>query len=584
MKIDRHKIEAAGPLAEYACWFLGAFFLLTSATGGPDYLRYLDWGWAFALNDIFHLKSELASPVGVPLSQWSHGPGLFYALPAFVYRFLQSISPTAARILGDSLISGWLAALILWWSFNKILRERLGSSDEPRFFWLGIAFLGTHMGYYSISHGSESLALGCLSLLAFWTIPIRTWRRRDVITAGILAASLIIIRIQLAPYAILGLVLAFYRFAHSTNYNHSMKSWLSLMMIMGAIFAAATTQILLVNFWMTGSPFHSTHVFGNDLFKSLDFSNPEILTVLFHPWHGLFVYHPFYLLGILALVRRLGLAPGKWEKGFFAALGISIALHVYLHAAWYCWWLGTGTFGMRGLSVPGLIFILLIIEDYRNPGTSNRIRILYSRVAVVCAFWSYLLMLQGLTNLTTFKQLIVSQQQTFCTLSTVFSLLMSIGIGCISLLVVRKSHGDNSFERICSGSISFLALWWLLVSTTGSCLTAQTVSGAFIIAFLCTLRVTGGWNRAKRKKTSSRVYSLIRLGALTFFVIISVIFLSFSFSTYDYIRGNKPVPKTFSKQSHVYYPEVKECYSEYLPVSGFEENKERLRRYLMDIP
>jgi hypothetical protein len=583
MKNEGHKIEAAGSLAEYACWFLGASFLLTGAIGGPDYLRYLDWGWAFALNDIFRINSELASPVGVPLSQWSHGPGLFYALPAFVHRLLQNTSPLSASILGDSLIAGWFAVLILWWSFNKILRDRLGSSDEPRLFWLGIAFLGTHMGYYSRSHGSESLALGCLSLFAFWTILPRNWRRWDVITAGMLAAILIIIRIQLAPYAILGVILAFYRFRQSTSYDRSMKSLLSLIMILGAIFAAATTQILLVNFWMTGSFLHSTHMFGNGVFKSLDFSNPEILSVLFHPWHGLFVYHPFYIIGVIAFLRRLSLASGKVEKSFLAGLGLAIALHVYLQAAWYCWWLGTGTFGMRGLSVLGLIFPLLIIDDYRNPCTSHRIRMLYSIGAVICAVWSYLLMLQGDTNLTTFENIVAAQWLTLCAPPTFLSLLLATGIGCIYLLFSRRNKDDISFERFCSGGLSFLILWWLFVSTTASSLTVKTASVAFIMALLCALRVVAKPDRALKDKIFSTAHLRIGVGILACFALISIIFLTFSVSTYDYIRGHKSVPITFTRQSPVYYPEVKECYSEYSRISGFEDNKERLRGYLMDI-
>ena len=569
-------------MAERACWFLGALFLLLGAVGGPDYLRYLDWGWAFAQNDIFRLKSDLASPLGLPLFQWSHGPGLFYALPAFVHRFLQHFAPLAASILGDSLISGWLAVLILWWSFNKLLRDRLGTSMGGRFFWLGITFLCTHMGYYSGSHGSESLTLGCLSLLAFWTIPSRAWRTRDVITAAMLAACLIIIRGQLAPFALLGMVSAFHRYKHSTLCAHSMKSWATLMLIAGSILAAAAAQILLVNYWMTGSPFGSTHEFGDGLFKSIDFSNPELLTVLFHPWHGLFIYHPFYLIGIFALIRRVILAPTKAERRFLMALGLVIGLHIYLHAAWYCWWLGLGGFGMRGLSVLGLILPLVVIDDYRSPGTSTRMKFIYTRGAVLCALWSYLLMVQGHTNLMTYKQLITAQWQTFCAPSTASSIFISICIGFISLMFGREGHRHTSFEFMCAGGMLFLVLSWLFISIPSSSIPLLTVSGIFIIALLCIMQVVTISAREQSVVTSSAVYTRIRFSMYACFVLISMIFLSFSFSTYDYIRGHKSAPKTFSRHSRVYYPEVQECCREYLRVSGFDDKKERLQRYLMD--
>ena len=583
MKSYKHKFEKVTLPTERACWFIGALFLLFGAAGGPDYLRYLDWGWAFAQNDIFRLESDLASPVGLPLFQWSHGPGLFYALPAFVHRFLQNFSPLAASILGDSLISGWIAVLILWWSFNKLLRDRLGASTGARFFWIGITFLGTHMGYYSISHGSESLILGCLSLLAFWTIPSRTWRKYDVITAAMLAACLVIIRNQLTPFALLGMVLAFYRYQHSTSRTNFMKSWAAILFTVGIIFAVAAAQILLVNYWMTGSPFGSTHAFGDGLFKSLDFSNPEILAVLFHPWHGLFIYHPFYLIGIFALIRRVILAPAKAERRFFMALSLVIALHIYLHAAWYCWWLGLGTFGMRGLSVLSLILPIVVIDDYRSPGTSIRLRFFYTRGAVLCALWSYLLMVQGDTNLMTYKQLLTAQWQTFCTPATASSIFVSICIGFISLMFARKKHQHRPFEVICAGGMLFLVLSWLFISIPSSSIPLLIASGIFVIALLCIMQGVTISDRGQGVETSSAVYTRIRFSMLACFMLISIIFLSFSFSTYDYIRGHKSAPRTFSRQSRVYYPEVWECYSEYLRVSGFDDKKEWLRRYLLDI-
>ena len=73
-----------------------ALLLLVIATGGPDCLEYLDWSNAAQDADIFRIPEQQRSPMGVPLTQWSHGPGMFFALP-YITPGLGAIVPPRGR-------------------------------------------------------------------------------------------------------------------------------------------------------------------------------------------------------------------------------------------------------------------------------------------------------------------------------------------------------------------------------------------------------------------------------------------------------------------------------------------------------
>ena len=102
---------------------------------------------------------------------------------------------------------------------------------------------------------------------------------------------------------------------------------------------------------MTGSLLGSPYSFGDGAFRSLDFARPELAAVLLHPWHGLLTHHPLYAVGFAALIVLIVRVRSLPERLFWLSCAIVIVLHVYSQAAWYVWWLGKQTFGMRGLGV-----------------------------------------------------------------------------------------------------------------------------------------------------------------------------------------------------------------------------------------
>lgn len=91
---------------------IGAFLLpfLLSARQGPDMPFYLQWAQVFGQLDtkVFLSTGHTLSPLGVPLTQWSHGPGLVFSLFAAISG--QFYQPDAAVL--------WIGrafAVVFWW-------------------------------------------------------------------------------------------------------------------------------------------------------------------------------------------------------------------------------------------------------------------------------------------------------------------------------------------------------------------------------------------------------------------------------------------------------------------------------------
>src|SRR3954470_15150184 len=57
-------------------WLVSAIALGLQVQNGADFGRYAQWPKAFATSDILTIPSKVLSPTGVPMTHWSHAPGL----------------------------------------------------------------------------------------------------------------------------------------------------------------------------------------------------------------------------------------------------------------------------------------------------------------------------------------------------------------------------------------------------------------------------------------------------------------------------------------------------------------------------
>lgn len=90
------------------------------------------------------------------------------------------------------------------------------------------------------------------------------------------------------------------------------------------------------------------YTYGGERF---DFSQLHLLEVLFSPRHGWFYWHPLLLPAIAAF------AIWSWRRLEGMTWLFSLAVIVFLHAAWPTWWLGS-SFGYRAFEVPTLFAMI----------------------------------------------------------------------------------------------------------------------------------------------------------------------------------------------------------------------------------
>jgi hypothetical protein len=86
--------------------------------------------------------------------------------------------------------------------------------------------------------------------------------------------------------------------------------------------------------------------------ERFNWSHPEISNVLFSPYHGLFYWHPFLVVGLIGL----GWLAFKM-KGVLSASLLAFAGTVYVNAAWWCWWFAGNSFGSRAFEAALLFFM-----------------------------------------------------------------------------------------------------------------------------------------------------------------------------------------------------------------------------------
>ncbi len=562
-------------------WLLGAALaalLLIAATGGPDCLRYLDWSRAAESADIFELPARALSPFGLPLSQWSPGPGLLYALPGLLPWPYGLVPAEALGPLDDFRGMGWLAALALWWGMFRTLRHLSSGAAAPALFVAGAAFTGTHLGFYSLRHASESLSFGCLALLLSWLLIPRRWRPLDVLFVSTLCALLLTIRAHLAPYAVLGLGMLIHRLRHPQP-APGPRQWAGHAVLGAVPLLAALMQLVSVNRWMTGSWLQSAYSFGSGSFASLDWSDPELFAVLLHPWHGFLVYHPLYGLCFALLIAQLIRARTSAERWLFGGLAVALAVHLYLQAAWYCWWLGVGTFGMRGMGPAAIVLLPLLARVFsrrssagRKPGT------LVVAVLAAC-FWSFLLMIQGATNFMTFAELLLAQART---LARTDVLLPLVTFGALAATLGRMNP-DRARFGFTAGAVLLVALSACHLWDTAIAGAARTLPAlparlllACAIGAAAALAARGAAVRPARAMRPALLLPAVVLGI---FVAVNVLFVRLAFRTERYIFDGVSA-KAAGSIHGVDLREVDESYAEYLRVPGFDAKKAALAEFL----
>ncbi|MBI3817313.1 MAG: hypothetical protein HY286_01375 [Planctomycetes bacterium] len=385
---------------------------------GPDFLHYFQWGRAAVGGDIFEIRSSTLSPIGIPLSQWSHGPGFFFGFGEWIAgRWLDPIA--CMRIP--------LAALqfIFYWSAAGIIRIAARGNLSYYIFGLNLLILGTNAAYYTKCVASETIALSSLSVMLYFVISRSAWRLLDSAVVAAAFGFLIIARVQVAPYGIVCLLIPRLRDNPPANYR--------LVCALSAVAGVwAAVQIGIVNYWMTGIPWRSPYIFGDEFFQSVSLTNTHLWAILFHPLHGWFATHPFIMIGLASMIFFTARTRNARARVLGIATIVTIGLNIAVNASWYCWWLGD-SFGMRGLVCGSLIivpaFIYIISRAERAPAAISVV------ASTICCAWSCLLMWREIASPFRWADLIHLQSSVLA--DPLFSIPAIGGILTVAALWIR---------------------------------------------------------------------------------------------------------------------------------------------------
>ncbi len=500
--------------------------LLAASADGPDFGHYIDWAAAALERDIFQLRSDILSPAGLPYNLWSFEPGLLFAITNTIAR--------DARPEIAAYVTGWLAAMVFWGSAVAVLWRVTGRNTGVALLALAALFVGTHAGVYSHAYATEVFGMalvGAVWALGFTRAP---WARLDALAAGSLIALLFLVRPYLVVYAVAPLWLGI----RDDRFRVDRLALIAFPILI------ALAQYLIVNAWMTGSPWHAPYVFGGSGFHSIDLAHPEAMAVLTSSFHGLLAYHPLYGVAFAALLVRL------WsdvdERGLWGTTLFAVLVHLWLQTAWYTWWLGMTTFGMRGMAPAALPLMAALAVTLRRDSR-------WLPAVVACCLWSFALMLRGPTHYATWQQLLFAQRWVMAPM-----LVAAIGFW----FVRRPAYG--------AAAIALLATWYLgvqLVTPQNPLDAPAAVAVAAAGLFAVSLAIR-------------RLPVIPALAPMLIFVLQAALFVPLAVATMRHLSASAEPPRPFRYRSAAPIDELLASYREYQTISGFDDKKTQLRRFL----
>ena len=535
------------------------FPLLWIAKGGTDFDRYMYWGLAFKYADIFQLRSSTLSPCHIPYSQWSFGPGLIFSIGLFFSK------------LSGALYVGWVFTALFWVTFTGVLRSVTGDRKGLVMLGLLLTFIGTPLGYYSSNYSSESLSYACLSAALYWLLAGRNAPRViDHLIVGVCLSLLVAIRPQLVVYCLPLLALIYF------DLYQAYKTELLTRLKMGAYLAASHLPLLLsvtatgvINYWMTGSVLSSPYIYSHGLFKSMEWLDPEFLAILANPFHGLLIYHPLYLLLFVVLVALMFYVEGRPAKIGIGIVVMSILAHLYIHAAWYWWWLAD-SFGMRGVSIsavfliPAFIYLLMRLQQRKWAYYA------LLSTATLSACWSFAMLLQPEAICLDFNgiSIVATKSFQFVTGNLVLLSVLFATALAVSFVIPFTDRVERSIAAALNSLLAFYLSYnvWLMRKNDLYYIYFIAISVVILVTLLSNA------NAAFLKKPAG-LSLLIVYGSCLF------LFARMSLSTADVIRSSSADTSSYKYISSIDVDLIDMCYRQYVDISGYEEKKQKLRAF-----
>lgn len=249
--------------------------------------------------------------------------------------------------------SGVFAAASLWFTLQLLLRffDKEIAWASLVLVWASSFLIFYQLRQYGMAHG---LAYLCVSSAFYWAFAIRDTPtlRRGWVMLGASVGLLAITRSQAVLYLIFPALVV-----------------LEVLWRRRAQGALGALCLLVVAFPVALQLFAWKKLYGTWLvytYQGAEFnwSNPEWYRALFDANHGLFYWHPIFVIGLVGLIVFSFSTRVSWAWSWFVTIGL-----VYVvNASWSCWWFGY-SFGSRayeGVTLFAFLGVGALLQEGRS--------------------------------------------------------------------------------------------------------------------------------------------------------------------------------------------------------------------------
>jgi hypothetical protein len=305
----------------------------------------------------YGVSGPLAGPTvtGHMANKYAIGPSMLW-LPFFLAAHLMALLAGALGLGGAADGYGYLYQAAI--SLGSIMYGTLGfwlawrsarrfCSQAASLWAVALLWLGSNAFYYMVFEPSMSHMASLFSVaLLLWTWLAYFYRAdrprlSQAALLGVAGGLVILVRLQDAPFLAIPYGYGGLRLLGALRRGERAEArrWLGLGLMAGALTLLVFSPQLLAWRSIYGAWVANPYLADHD--PAFSWTSPQIGAVLFSTFHGLFSWHPIYLIALAGLLRLR-----RGDGGLLAGLLAVLACELYIVAAWWAWWQGDA-FGGR---------------------------------------------------------------------------------------------------------------------------------------------------------------------------------------------------------------------------------------------
>ena len=542
--------------------------LLLLSGGGADHAEYLRWAEYFYTFDIGvfdklnkHGLGLHKSENGLPLTVWSYGSGIFTAFINKIFFFIKKDIPIEI----STLLVSTLNLLLL----SKILDQKK-IQKLNKLFLICIFILFFPGGFYINKESSETWTI-FLTLFSIFLIEDRNKKNFfvNLFIIGICFYFLLLVKI---PNIFICIFLFINLIVNNIKNQKINKIFSKKIIYICFLIFFFLLPIILISIYQKivfDAFFTNAYSFGDESISSFSIKNFKLNEILFSTWHGLFFYHPFYVIINFYLIYFL--FKNKLDSKIYILTLIHFFLiisQILIQSSWSFWWMGTGTYGSRGFSgvstVTFYIFVYMI-NKYQNIKINN----ILIFASIILLIWNTFLFYFGETNFVNFDSFINKIIRPHSII-----LLIKILLIILFFLLLKIIYKLNNlyFLKLTLISLTFFVFFSNIYSNF-------KINGVIVVIIFCLLSYFIIKSSILFDFTNNKLREIIR----TFLNIsfIALFFTSLFFQYNLFINFNNSKNINYSNGANFNCIDLRQTLDEYKYIEGYDIDKQLWEKFFL---